>query len=348
MPDHPAKAPPLSPRMRKVLDPARTVFRHPKASAKEVNAIRAILSGRDRAKADVALGRAIRVAVDADPSEATAAAVAKVLADSKVDAAVRLQAAALLGLVPARASVRALLAMLGREDSAMDYAVLDALAKIGDARAAQAIAALRTDSPALARIRDFVRTAILYRSGGEVERKAERSVMPRGTPLPIRREPPEAVAETIEALRGSSYGASLRRTLGFSFSCQGNRHLVLLDEGIAPGRFLRDLRARPRIAGIVAMHDRAVGRFITRRIILTRPDGDGVAVSIVRPSGEVALLGSLRPGAKGMALTLSDHGGERVPMWIEGIVTDDDIVLRGRLFAESAPPKRRGKPIVRR
>ena len=347
MPDEPTRAPPLSPRMRTVLAPAGPPFGQPKANKREAEAIRAILAGRDRAKADIALGRAMRVLAYSDPSDETAAAIAKVLADARVEAGIRRQAVALLGDVPAKASVRALLGELGKADPPMEFEVLRALARVGDARASEAIEALpKTDSPALARARGFARTAILYRLGAEVDKKAEQCVMPRGTPLPIKRATPEAIARTIAAYRGSTYGIRFQRALGFAMVCEGYRHAILLDEGVRLGQLIRDLRAKRRIAGIVAMDDRSTGQFLPRRIILTRPDGDGVAVSVVRPSGEVALFGALRPNGKGLALVLRNHGGERVPTLIEGNVTDAEIVLSGRLFPETAAPKRRPQAIV--
>lgn len=341
--------PPLSERMEKVLAPDGPPFGLPRATREELSAIRALLRGGERRSGRYAIGRAMRVVAHGDPSDATAKLLGDVAADRELDPAVRRQAAALLGDILGEASTAALLPLLGRGGRAMESVVLRSLAKVGGDDAARAIAALpETDSPALARMRAAARAAILYRGGEAIDEPTEKKVMPRGAPLPIHRQSREVIARIAAAVTGSAYGIAINREIGFTFRCGGPEHALLLDEGLRRGSLVRDLTARPRLAGIIAMDDRSTGRFVPRRIVLTRPDGEIVRVSVLRPSGEVALFGTLEPAEGGLALKLRDHGGERVPTQVEGLVTDGDIALRGRIFAETAAPKQRPAPIRRR
>ena len=339
----------LSRRMREELARDRgSLVGAPPATRKEAEAIRSLLAGKERRTAEISLDRAMRTIVRAEPIDATAEALAAVAGDSELASGIRREAVALLGEVPARAAARALARLLRAGDPDMEFTIVEALAKVGDAAAEKTLASLpKTDWAPLARARAFARTAILYRLGGKGADQAERAVLPRGAPLPIRRLSPTAAAKKAGTLRGATWGVRVQPELGFSFRC-GAEHVLLLDEGLRQGQLVRDLLSRPRLAGLIAMDDRASGTFVTRRLILTRPEGKTVRVSVVRPSGEVALLGQLQPAGKGLALRLRDHGGERLPIEVEGLVTEEDVTLRGRIFAETAAPKRAPEAIALR
>lgn len=348
MPERPSKTSCLPPRLHALLASDRAQFRPARLGAQDAAAVRALLLGEDRGRAGVSIERAMRAVAFADPSEETARALAAVLADAAAGDGARLAAAALLGDIPGETSSNALSSLLGAANAELEFAAVRALAKVGDAKAATAIAALlQPSSEPIKRAGDFARTVIHYRLEARVERSVEQSVMPRGTALPFTAQPAEAIAATIAAIRGSSYGIALNGELGFAFRCAGVRHALLFERGLTRGQLIRDLRARPRIAGIVAMEDRASGHFLARRVVLTRPENEAVAVSVVRPDGVVALYGSARPNGEGLFLQLHSHS-ERVPTQIDGRITDDGLVLRGRSFRADAVEKRRTEAIVLR
>ncbi|MBK6972723.1 MAG: hypothetical protein IPH26_07120 [Sterolibacteriaceae bacterium] len=202
-----------------------------------------------------------------------------------------------------------------------------------------------TPSPRLARLRDFARAAILYRTGASVDERAERAILPVGEAIAVTHEPALKIEAALAQLRGSTYGLRFNPKLGYGFDCGGTRHLVLLSSELERGALLAALGAKRRIAGIVAMVDGSdtAASYVARHLIVVRPARDGIDVSVIDTDGDVQLQGGLRRDGKGLALTLRTHGAALPPTAVDGAVTDDGVTLDVRVFVGGPPVKRHGE-----
>jgi hypothetical protein len=70
-----------------------------------------------------------------------------------------------------------------------------------------------------------------------------------------------------------------------AFSCGDRTHVVLA------GTDTEQLRSAPGIAGTLLGVNESMGTTFVRWVVLTRPDGDGLAVTVARPTGEVGFVG---------------------------------------------------------
>lgn len=312
----------------------------------EVEAIRNVLAEGPPAATRVDLARAMFIAADNAPDEQTARLIANILNDRNADASLRLQAAAVLGDVPVPAASKALAEALAGSTPWIEATLLKSLAKVGDAEAERMIGARpNARSPRLARLRDFARAAILYRTGAGADERAERAILPVGEVIAVTHEPPSKVEAALGRLRGSTYGLRFNPELGYGFQCGGTRHLVLLSSELKRGALLAALGATRRIAGIVAMEDGSdsAASYVARHLIVARPAPDGIDVSVVGTDGDVQLLGGLRRDGKGLALTLRTHGTALPPTAVDGAVTDDGLLLEVRVFIGGPSVKLHGE-----
>jgi hypothetical protein len=70
-----------------------------------------------------------------------------------------------------------------------------------------------------------------------------------------------------------------------AFSCGDRTHVVLA------GKDVDALRTAPGIAGTLLGVNESMGTTFVRWVVLTRPEGDGLAVTVARPTGEVGFVG---------------------------------------------------------
>jgi hypothetical protein len=284
------------------------------------------------------------IAADNAPDERTARLVAAILHDRAADEPLRRQAAAVLGDVPVPHASMALAQALPGSPPSLEAALLKSLAKVGDGEAARLIAALGdAATPQLAQLRGFARAAILYRAGGAVDEAADQALLPTGQPVAIASVPSDEVQDTLRRFRGSTYGLRFNPALGYAFQCGHARHLVLLSAELQRGKLLASLAEKRRLLGVVAMQDeRGSPDYVARRLIVSRPAGDTVHLSVLSPSGEVDLTGSLRRNDRGFHLALHSQGSRR-PVQVEGEVTNDGITLQASAFTAGVWRKRVGE-----
>lgn len=326
--------PPLTPRFQRVLALDRMPFGWPQPTPEEIEAIRGVLAEGVPAAQRVNLARAMSVAADKAPDAETARLIAKILKSPSADVSLRRRAAAVLGDIPVRGASKALTEALATSTAALEATLLKSLAKVGDLEAARVIAARApSGSVQVARLRDFARAAILYRLGGAVDEAAERALVPVGVAIEVSHASVADVEAAVRQFRGSTYGLRFNPELGYAMQCGTVRHLVLLSAELQRGKLLAALAEQRRIVGIVAMQEeRGAARYLARRLIVTRPQRDGIDVSVVSPAGEVDLLGTLRPDGDGYALALRSHGATPRPTAVDGFVSNDGLVLHVRAF----------------
>jgi hypothetical protein len=346
--------PPLTPRFQRLLALASPPFGRPKPTATELEAIRGVLAEGPTAATRLNLGQAMCIAADNAPDDETASLIAKILNDANADASLRRQAAAALGDIPRRSASKALIDALAGSSAGLEATLLKSLAQVGDAEAERIIARREpTVSVRLVRLRDFARAAILLRLGAPVDERAEQAILPTavaraapaGVELAVTDEPPAEIEATIRRFRGSTYGLRFNPQLGYAFECGNARHLVLLSSELQRGSLLASLGAKRRIAGLVAIQDETgeQSSYLARRLIVTRPTGDGIDVSIVGPGGEVDLVGNLRPRGTGYVLTLRTYDEARRPTAVDGVVSEDGLVLNLRTLTGGPSGKRHGE-----
>ncbi|MED5621968.1 hypothetical protein [Ideonella sp. BN130291] len=334
---------PLTPRIERVLALDGPPFGRPRPTPDELEGIRQVLAEGAPAARRLNLAFAMAIVADNAPDDRSAQLVAAILHDPAADAALRRQAAAVLGDIPVPRSSTALAQALRGSPPALEASLLKSLAKVGDGEAARAIAALgEAATPQLTQLRGFARGAILYRIGGAVDQDAERALLPAGERVAFTSVPSEEVQETLRRFRGSTYGLRFNPALAYAFQCGHARHLVLLSAELQRGRLLAALAEKRRLLGIVAMQDeRGSPDYLARRLIVARPAGATIHLSVLSPSGEVDMTGSLRHTDHGMALSLRSHGARR-PVQVEGSVSDDGIALEATAFSEGPWNKRTG------
>ena len=345
MPTQPTP-PPLTPRVQRLLALDGPTFGRPKPTPEEVQAIRGVLAEGPVAARRLNLARAMYITADNAPDAETARLIGRILNNPDASAALRHQAADVLGDIPLDVAGTALTTALASSTPGLEATLLKSLAKNGNAEAVRIIAARPpTASARLNRLRDFARAVILYRIGAPIDEKTERAIMPRraevtppaGVDLPVAHEPPAAVEEAIKRFRGSTYGLRFDPALGHSFRCANVRHLVLLSATLRRGTLIASLAAARRIAGVVAIQDEkdASASYLTRRLIVTSPARDAIDVAVISPEGEVDLRGTLRPAAPGYVLTLRTYGARPLAA-VDGVVREDGLVLNVRAVLSGA------------
>jgi hypothetical protein len=337
--------PPLSPRFQRVLALDGPTFGRPRPAPDELQAIRGVLAEGPAAAQRLNLARAMAIATDNAPDAETARLLARILKDGQADAALRRQAAALLGDIPLRSAAKALTESLPASSPGLEATLLKALARCGDVDAARAIAARpATPSARLARLRDYARSVIAYRTGSEIDDRAERALLPPGETVEMARETPDSLAAAIRGWRGSTYGVRLGTEIGFGLQCGSARHLVMLAADLGRGQLLQALGRKRRIAGLVAMQDeRGSATYLARRLIVTRPGSAGIDVAVVGTDGELDLLGVLRTAGNVGTLSLRSHGSARPPIAVDGTVEGGRLRLELRTFRGGAVLKRSGE-----
>lgn len=330
-----------SPRLRQLLALDGAFFGRPRASADELEILRRVLAEGSRAAQSLNLAAAMFIAVDNAPVSETAVLIGHILNDRSAPQALRLHAAHCLGDIDARASSKALVEALVGAPPALEFALLKALAKVGDEEAGRAFAGRTTGPASLRRLRDVTRGLIALRRGVAPDSRADAALMPPGEDLPLTALTAADVKSLISGFRGSTYGIVINPSLAFEWSCQGERGFLLLSDQLEQGRLVTSVTASRRIAGLIASPDeRGSKTVLARRVVVTRPERDGnVSISVLGPGGDIESTGMLRPQDKGLQLLLHSHPGAHRPFEVQGRVDEDRMVLRVRLFASGGAHK---------
>ena len=83
-----------------------------------------------------------------------------------------------------------------------------------------------------------------------------------------------------------------------AFRCGDRTHVVLA------GKDPESLASAPGIAGALLGVNESMGTTFVRWVVLTRPDGDGLAVTVARPTGEVGFVGRGTVVEGGLSVTV--------------------------------------------
>lgn len=334
----PSPAPPLTSRIERVLAFDGPPFGRVRPTPTELHSLLDLLAQGPAAGQRLNLARAVQIVADVAPDERTARLVARLLRDPASPLALRLHAAAALGELPLRSAAQALAESLDDAPSGLEPTLLKALAQVGDAEGERAIARRpATAAPRLSRLRAYARAAIRLRAGTPLDGPARQAVLPAGVRLALRPAAPDQVKAVLARYRGARWGLEPSPDLAWQLRCGGADHLLMLAAALAPGRRREWLRSAPRIAGLLAMDDAQHHEgWRTRRIIATEPQGEEIRVSVLRPDGDVELLGRLRPQGEGFALELQSLSHSAAPMRVEGLVSEDAVRLQVHEYTRAA------------
>jgi HEAT repeats len=235
-----------------------------------------------------------------------APALSAVLADPDQPPHMRASAAVGLGRRPAREHQNSLVAALGDPEPAVSRRAAEALGRIGDERALDALLEQVPASRAVERSRHFARTLIAYRLGLDRQRLPEPSpeqlleITPGAAiPLTVNDGPPD-LSSMQNTLRRRVPGVELSIEAPLTLACASDTFVVLTAEAPAPAS-----RHRSTVLGAVLEllpGAREIGAFL---YLLSHPRPDGtLALFGLYDGGPVALAGSLRPDERSAAFEL--------------------------------------------
>jgi hypothetical protein len=125
-----------------------------------------------------------------------------------------------------------------------------------------------------------------------------------------------------------------------AFSCGDRTHIVLA------GKDNGSLASAAGIAGTLLGVNESMGTTFVRWVVLTRPDGDGLAVTVARPTGEVGFVGrgSLVDGVLTVSVDAVDTPGATAAHVTASLV-GGRLEVDGRSDKGITAPRRRPAPV---
>jgi hypothetical protein len=297
---------------------------------------------------EISLKRALGALARSDRSAETAALLARVVVDAKRLLRERAAAAAYLALLPAEVAEEPLLAALPEATGPLRLEIVKSLGEVGTEKALAVLRRIPPDPEDLAtRQLAVAKLAIAFREERDDTGPddLDRTLDIRWETLEAKRLAPEEVRGTVASL-GPTFGIHPNSEVGYGYDCGSTRHVLLLNERVKPGEFVKAIGARNMIAGLLVAQAEQLRYFAVRWLLLTSPAGEGVRMVLVRPNGEPAFEGRAQPKARGLDFTLRDTGLERTPTAIEGRITSDDVAWTMRVWRGPLPGKLRPRPIA--
>lgn len=299
-----------------------------------------ILRGTEAAPTPVDEKRAIALLALVEPSADSAEILGRIVADRSASTNVRVTAAANLGKMEPSAAEQALLASLDADDPFVRSEVLESLAKVGSE---QTLRRLESQPPSASprdrELAAFARLVSAFRSGDE--RAASRvGVGWRSRDVEVL-DPPR-VSAIIRRLWGSSFGIDLNPEIGLCIDCGRAALSLLLSRELQRGSWLEALRARPRVAGLVALAS-GKQRYSAQYIVMTSPTETGITIVVVSTNRAVVYVGDAELVGDGLWVTVRDVGPARASVAIEGLMTNDSFHLSLRSWQGPVRSGRHGK-----
>lgn len=316
----------------------------PRLGARDLETLRALLAGKVAAPSGFSRKRALSALAAADPGPETAALLGRQLSDPKTLPRDRRLAAALLADMPGEVAEVALLAALPESKGTLRHELLTALARAGGLRAREALGRLPKDSadPELDRLVAFADLAIAVRAGENPEPSAiGKALDHHWEPVRVELLAPERIRAADAVIEGARFGVIPGRRVGFAFRCGRLESMVLFDAAFDKGALPDVLRARARVAGLVAEEEPAAPRRTIRMVVMTIPHGDQVRILVVTPGGRLLFEGEAVPQDSGLVFRLRDTAQARGAAAIEGLIGRDKLDVSIRAAREAPRPKRR-------
>ena len=228
----------------------------------------------------------------------------RVVIDDGQPADLRATAAVELGKERRKGHQEALVAALGSKDPAVVRRSAEALGRIGDAAALDALASVRLRGGAVRRSVDFAKTLISYRLGLESHRlqppsEARRMHLDRRRAVPLEISTPRAreLESIIPALRRELPAIPVSPEGVLGFSCGADRFLVVFNRDVHRRKTLAPLATKSAVPAVVLKRSPSLERYYVYEYLLTHPAASGSLLLFgVRTTGVVAHVGEVRLG----------------------------------------------------
>lgn len=290
----------------------------PALDADDVADLKSILGGIAAVPATVDEKRAIALLAIVEPSPESAEILGRILANRRASTTVRVTAAANLAKMEAKAAEQALLASLEADDPFVRSEVLESLAKVGSEAALRRLQSLDDgELPAFARLLSG------FRSGDE---QAASRVGVGWRSRAVEVLDPQRVSAIIRRLWGSRFGIDLHHEIALGIDCGRSVRPLLLNRELQRGSWIDTLRARPLIAGLVAL---ASGKqlYSVQHVVMTSPTETGIEIIVASTNRAVVYAGEATLVDDGLWVTVRDVGPARASIAIEGWMTPDSFHL---------------------
>ena len=193
-------------------------------------------------------------------------------------------------------------------------------------------------------MRAYAETMIALRLNKKPSRNAEMQMLPRATPFKLKPATSTSLKQAINSIEGLPSGMKINFELGFTYECGTSKHTILFDAQFKRGEYVKTLSAA-KIVGVIVMNKGGNGRQVVRHSIVVTPDKASSRISVVRSDGVIAMAGEVKPEGKGLRLFLRDLGSEPLPVHINGLITERDVVLDADAFQSVTQTKKTGIPL---
>ena len=244
------------------------------------------------------------------PPREAVEALAPILLSADEPSALRHAAAFELGHVGTGAAVDALADALRAEDVLAVRGALAALGRSGPPEALAAVSETLADDAAVRRAAAWAAALLSHRHGLEGPPWPAEPPRPveavEGEAVEVADPDDEAIAECLDALSGEMVGVPLTARSARAVRGVGQPLFFLFAEGADAPKALFERRA---VAGVVAKrYGEPIAHYGLASYVLTRPEGDGLAITVAAPNGRVEAAGRARPSGGGVEFEVAGTG----------------------------------------
>jgi len=226
----------------------------------------------------------------------------RVVMDEREPADLRAVAAFELGREHRKGHQEALLAALRSKDPQVIRRAAEALGRIGDEAALDALAALRPRRGSVRRSVDFAKTLISYRLGLETNRlepppQSLRIELRRRRAIPLEAERPTAktLARILPMLRRELPAIPVSGEGALQLSCGDDRFLIVFNRDVHRRKTVSPLGSRSAVPAVVLKRSPSLDRFYVYEYLLTHPAAENrLLLFAVRPTGVLAHFGEVQ------------------------------------------------------
>ncbi len=315
----------------------------PNPSKQDLTDLKGILRNTKITSTAVDIKQALTMLTHAEPSAESVEILSRILSNTRQTTKVRVSAAANLSVLGTQDAEKALLVNLDVDDPFIRLEVIKSLGKIGSIESLRCLeAAVETASDKDRKQIAFACTTIAFREGS-YDRDSIPGIDWRTQSLKVIEG--RQVAEKVEKIWGSTYGVKLNHELGLIFTCGKSTLSVLLNNTLKRGSWLKNLRSKPLIAGVLTIKEHEVKRYSVRYILMTKPTDTGLIITASRTNGDVVFAGKAIAEGDELRLSMRDVGVERTPAEIDGVITNDNIKLDLRTWRGVVRSKSHGEKL---
>ncbi len=322
-----------------------------KLTAREVAALKDVVSRRAARPSDVSIARVISALALRDRSAETARLLARLATDKRETPVDRAVAATSLRLIPLAEARTGLTRSLTAAEPIVRFEAIKSLGCIGDEDALVALDKLQRVEPGPEqRQLAFSKALIAHRVGLARDDMPFRQGVARKPgpadaliPLSLRPMRGHAIVAERKLLRGSDYGIPLSGKVGFSLRAGKARWTVFVNGELTEvGAFAKSSKVfeRPWITALLARFDERTQSTSVQHIVLTDPVGNGATIMVVRTDGELFYSGRLTRPRGLLSFVVRDVARKgTAPTNVKGRLT-----TQGVEFEMSVPFGRRKNP----